>query len=160
MRGQKMDLASNGGTSPLHSEYWYHSQKDRWGTVRRLQWRGRGKEVEGTAEEREAAWTCQLHIGDVSKYACATWPRKETMVSGNKFLGAWPAHPVSGRPGGKCRKPPSENYLFSFRLLPVLPLTPPSQNRTIYMIYSDSLMVVSFGNSATNDLYTADTPRA
>lgn len=44
--------------------------------------------------------------------------------------------------------------------LTVLPFTPPSQNRTIHVIYSDRLMPVSFGNSAINDLYTADTPRA
>jgi hypothetical protein len=76
MHGPKMDLASNGGTSPLHSENWYHLRKDRWATGRRLQWRGGGKGDESPAWGREAAWTCQLHIGDVSEYASATWQMK------------------------------------------------------------------------------------
>lgn len=74
MHGPKPDLASNGGTSPLRSENWYHSQQDRWATGRRPQWRGGGKGDVSPAWGREVAWTCQLHIGDVSEYASATWP--------------------------------------------------------------------------------------
>lgn len=73
MRELKMGLASNGGTSPLHSGYWCHSQRDRWETGKWLQWRGGGKEDESPAWGREAVWTCQLHTGNLSEYASVTW---------------------------------------------------------------------------------------
>jgi hypothetical protein len=149
MRGLKTGLASNGDTSPLHSGYWYHSQKDRWATVRRLQWRGYGKGDEGPAGGREAAWTCQLHIGDVSTYASATWSTAESKRGFSELGQHIPGFNSSGR------------QMPIFRILLLLDFyTPLSQNRTIYIIYYNTLMVVSFGNSAINDLYTADTPRA
>ena len=100
MRELKMGLASNGGTSPLHSGYWCHSQRDRWETGKWLQWRGGGKEDESPAWGREAVWTCQLHTGNLSEYASVTWLMQENSRR--------PAHlPVSIRfvPAGNAATP-------------------------------------------------------
>jgi hypothetical protein len=76
------------------------------------------------------------------------------MESENKvFLGAWPAHTrFRVARAANAENPKSEL---------VLDLQYPTVSESYYIyIYYDSLMAVSFGNSAINDLYTADTPRA
>jgi hypothetical protein len=79
------------------------------------------------------------------------------MVS-EKVLGAWPAHPHTpdfvARAGNAA-------FVIGFVAEKIsLDSYPTISESHIYIIYSDRLIPVSFGNSAINDLYTADTPRA
>jgi len=73
----------------------------------------------------------------------------ETVESEDKFLGAWPAHTARAANAENLHGSTDNNG------------TSQNQNHSIRIsLLYDSFMPVSFGNSAMNDLYTADTPLA